>query len=186
MVFFESQKLYDKGEFFHEDGVPEDYYEIPLGLPDIKVKGSDITILTIGASLYAAVDAAKRLKEEFGISAEVIDARSLVPFDYELLLESVKKTGKLVLVSEACERGSYLSNISSNVTQFAFNYLDAPPVVVGAPNFISPCPELDHYYYPQADWILDAIHEKIQRLPGYSAMQNFTTLEKMRRERKGV
>ena len=72
----------------------EEYYEIPLGLPDIKVKGSDITILTIGASLYAAVDAAKRLKEEFGISAEVIDARSLVPFDYELLLESVKKTGK--------------------------------------------------------------------------------------------
>jgi hypothetical protein len=106
-------------------------------LPDVKRKGSDITILTVGAALYAGLHAAALL-EGRGLSAEVIDARSLVPFDYHVLIESVKKTGRLVLVSDACERGSFLNDIARNLTEFAFDYLDAPPVVVGAPNVISP------------------------------------------------
>ena len=76
--------------------------------------------------------------------------------------------------------------MARNITEFAFDYLDAPPVVVGAPNEISPCPELENYYYPQAGWILDAINEKILPLPGYTSEFNFTTLEKIRREKLGI
>lgn len=186
VVFFESQKLYDIGEKFHEGGVPEGYYEIPLGEPDVKRVGSDITILSVGATLYPAMAAAKRLSEEFKLEAEVIDARTLVPFNYQPVIESVKKTGRIVLVSDACERGSHLNDFASNITRFCFDYLDAPPMVVGAPNSISPCPELEKFYYPQADWILDAIHEGILPLPGYNPNMNFTKVEKLRREKKGI
>ncbi len=186
VVFFESQKLYDIGEMFHEGGVPDGSYEIELGKPDIKRTGRDITILTIGAALYAGIEAAKQLEEKYGLSAEVIDARCLVPFDYSIVAESVKKTGRIVIVSDACERGSHASDMARNITEFCFDYLDAPPVVIGAPNVISPCPELEHWYYPQAGWILDAISEKILPLPGHVAKMNYTTLEKMRLEKLGI
>ncbi len=186
VVFFESQKLYDTGELFHEGGVPTEYYEVAIGEPDIKRAGNDVTILTVGASLYPALEAADKLQAEYGLSAEVIDARSLVPFNYEKVVESVRKTGRIVLVSDACERGAHINDLARNITEFAFDVLDAPPVVVAAPNVICPCPELESYYYPQAGWILDAIHEKILPLPGYNAVMNFTTLEKMRREKLGI
>ncbi|MCL2085258.1 MAG: thiamine pyrophosphate-dependent enzyme, partial [Oscillospiraceae bacterium] len=186
VVFFEGQKLYDTGEMFHEGGVPTEYYEIPIGEPDIKRAGSDVTILTVGASLYAAVEAADLLKEKHGLSAEVIDARSLVPFNYEKVVESVKKTGRILLICDSCDRGAHAGDLARNITEFCFDYLDAPPVVVAAPNIICPCPELEEYYYPQASWILDAIHEKILPLPGHTALMNFTSVEKMRRERLGI
>ncbi|HHX72898.1 MAG TPA: dehydrogenase, partial [Clostridiales bacterium] len=185
VVFFESQKLYDIGEQFRES-VPAEYYEIPLGEPDIKRAGSDITILTVGAALYPAIEAANMLEEKYNLSAEVIDARSLVPFNYEPVLASVKKTGRILLVSDACERGSHLNDFARNITEMAFDDLDAPPVVVGAPNEISPCPELEQFYYPQAAWLLDAINEKILPLPGHVSLFNFTTLEKIRREKLGI
>ena len=127
VIFFESQRIYDKGEEFHEGGVPEGTYEIRIGEPDVKKSGKDVTILTIGAVLYRALEAAKILEEQYGISAEVIDARSIVPFDYEKVIESVKKTGKIVLVGDACERGSVMRDMASNITEMAFDYLDAPP-----------------------------------------------------------
>ena len=186
VVFFESQRIYDIGEQFHEGGVPAEYYEIPIGEPDVKRVGSDVTILTIGATLYRALDAAKELEEKYGISAEVIDARSLVPFNYEKVLESVKKTGRIILASDACERGSYLKDIAQNISEMAFDYLDAPPVVVGARNWITPSHELEDAFFPQPSWIIDAIHEKILPIPGYVAGQNFTDGEKARRSREGV
>ena len=186
VVFFESQKLYDMGEIFHEGGVPEGYYEVPIGEPDIKRAGDDLTILTVGASLYNGLEAARQLSEQFGLNAEVIDARSLVPFNYEKVIESVKKTGRVVLVSDACERGAHIADLARNITEFCFDYLDGPPVVVAAPNVICPCPELEQYYYPQPGWILDAVHEKILPLPGYTAGMNFTSIEKQRREREGI
>jgi len=185
VVFFESQKLYDTGEQFHQGGVPEGYYEIPLGEADIKRAGSDVTILSIGATLYQSIKAAKRLSEEFKLEAEVIDARTLVPFNYDTVIESIKKTGRIVLISDACERSSFLSDLAANITRLAFDYLDAPPVVVGAPNSISPCPELEQFYYPQAGWILDAIHEALLPLPGYTPAMNYTRVEKIRRAKKG-
>ncbi len=186
VVFFESQRLYDIGEMFNMDGVPEGYYEIPIGEPDIKKEGKDVTILTIGATLYNAIEAARILEEKHGISAEVIDARSIVPFNYEKVLESVKKTGRIILSSDACERGSHLNDIARNITEMAFDYLDAPPVVVGAKNWITPCFELENVYFPQADWMIDAIHEKIMPLKGHVAKNNFTINEQLRASKKGV
>ena len=78
------------------------------------------------------MDAAKELSEKYGIEAEVWDARSINPLDYEPLVESVKKTGRVLLSSDACERGSVMQMIAANLTRYAFDYLDAPPAVVGA------------------------------------------------------
>lgn len=186
VIFFESQRLYDIGEMFHMEGVPEGYYEIPIGEPDVKKEGKDITILTIGATLYRALDAAKILEEKYGLSAEVIDARSIVPFNYDKVIESVKKTGKIVLASDACERGSHLKDMAQTISEVAFDYLDAPPVVVGARNWITPAHELEDHFFPQPEWIVDAINEKIMPLKGHIAQSNFTTNEQLRRNKQGV
>ncbi|HIU46263.1 MAG TPA: dehydrogenase [Candidatus Fimadaptatus faecigallinarum] len=186
VVFFESQRLYDMGEQFHEGGVPEGYYEVEIGKPDIKREGKDITILSVGSTLYRAIKAADVLRDKYGMSAEIIDARTVVPFDYELVIESVKKTGRLVLVSDACERGSVLNDMARNVTELAFDYLDAPPVVVGARNWITPAHELENYFFPQPEWILDAIDAKIVPLPGHERTTNQTPIEQLRRSRMGV
>ena len=186
VVFFESQRIYDKGEEFHEGGVPEGYYEIPIGEPDIKRKGSDITILTIGATLYRALDAAKTLSEKYGVEAEVIDARSIVPFNYEKVVESVKKTGKILLASDACARGSILNDMAEKISELCFDYLDAPVVVVGARNWITPPYEFDGEFFPQASWILDNINDKIMKLDGYVSETDTSDAEMLRRAKKGV
>ena len=186
VIFFESQRIYDIGELFHEEGVPEGYYEIPIGEPDVKREGEDITILTVGSTLYNAVKAADTLKEQYGVSAEIIDARSLVPFDYDKVLASVKKTGKIILASDACSRNSYLKDIAETVTELAFDDLDAPPVVVGSKNWITPAHELEDEFFPQPDWIIDAIHEKILPLKGHNPVNNFTKNEQLRCSRKGL
>jgi 2-oxoisovalerate dehydrogenase E1 component len=97
VIFFESQRIYDEPEHFAKGGVPTGKYEIPFGEPDIKKTGKDLTILTSGATLYRALEAAKTLEEKHGLSVEVIDARSIVPFNYDLVLASVKKTRKILL-----------------------------------------------------------------------------------------
>ena len=186
VIFFESQRIYDIGELFHESGVPEGYYEVPIGEPDVKKKGKDITFLTVGATLYRALEAAKILEDSHGLSVEVIDARSIVPFNYEKVLESVKKTGRIVLASDACERGSHLKDIAQTISEVAFDYLDAPPVVIGSRNWITPAYELEDHFFPQPDWFIDAIHEKILPLKNHTAKNNFTTNEQLRRSRLGV
>jgi 2-oxoisovalerate dehydrogenase E1 component len=173
VIFFESQRIYDVPELFHEGGVPEDYYEIPFGEPDIKRAGSDITILSIGATLYRALEAADILKEKYGMSAEIIDARTLVPFNYELVIESVRKTGRIVLTSDANTRGSFLKEMAQTISELAFDDLDAPPIVVGSRNWIVPAHELENHFFPQAGWILDAIHQKIVPLQGYEPGTDF-------------
>jgi 2-oxoisovalerate dehydrogenase E1 component len=186
VIFFESQRLYGIGEEFHKEGVPEGYYEIPIGEPDLKREGQDVTILTIGATLYRAMEAAHMLKEKYGMSAEIIDARSLVPFNYDLVLESLKKTGRILLISDASERGSYLKDLAQNITELGFDDLDAPPVVVGSRNWITPAYELEDYFFPQPSWIIDAIHEKIVPLEKHVSSQNFTSGEMLRRSKFGV
>ena len=119
----------------------------------MKREGKDITILTIGATLYRALDAAKVLEEKYGMSAEVIDARSLVPFNYEKVLESVKKTGRIIIAGDATSRGSFLNDLARNVTELAFDELDAPPVVLGSRDWITPAYELEYAFFPQPSWI---------------------------------
>lgn len=185
VIFLESQRIYDIGEQFHEGGVPTEYYEVEMGDPDVKREGTDVTILSIGATLYRALEAADLFAEQ-GISAEIIDARSLVPFNYEKVIESVKKTGKLIVTGDACERGSHLNDFARNVTELAFDYLDAPPVVVGAMNWITPAHELEDYFFPQAFWMVDAYHEKIAPIPGYTPKKNYTELSQIETNKKGV
>ena len=156
VVFFESQRLYDQVELFREEGVPTDYYRIALGEPDIKRAGDDVTVLTIGPSLYPALKAAEELST-LGLEAEVIDARTLVPFNYDTLLASVRKTGHLLVVSEASERGSFAMTVSTNVARHAFGDLKAPPRVLGCPNWIVPGADMETTYFPQAHDIIDIV-----------------------------
>lgn len=186
VVFFESQRIYDIGELFHEGGVPDGYYEIPEGQPDVKRAGTDVTIVTVGATLYRALEAADLLREQYGVSAEVIDARFINPLDPEVILESVRKTGRLVLASDAVERGSFLYSIAGTITQLGFDHLDAPPVVVGSRNWITPAHELEDQFFPQKEWIVDAIHEKVLPLKGHSVSTVQTNGELARRYREGV
>jgi len=186
VVVFESQRIYDKAELFHEEGVPEGYYEIPIGEPNIKRKGEDVTILTIGSTLYTALEAADVLEEKYGMSAEVIDARSIVPFDYDLVIKSVEKTGRILLTSDACERGSILNDMARNIAESAFDFLDAPPVVVGSKNWITPSYEMEEYFFPQKEWIIDAIHEKILPLQGHKPVNDYSTMERNRKNKLGV
>ncbi len=186
VVFFESQRIYDVGEQFHEGGVPSERYEIEFGDVNKVRDGKDVTILTIGAALYRAVDAAKQLSEKYGMEADVINLHSLVPLDYTKIIESVKKTGRVVLVSDACARGSFMNDVSKNITELCFDDLDAPPVVVGARNWITPPFEFDEYFFPQPGWIIDAIHEKLVPLPGHVVENGCTEAEALRRAKKGV
>jgi len=186
VVFFESQRVYDVGEMFHAEGVPYGYYEIPIGEPDIKRAGNDITILTIGATLYRAIEAAEILQEKYGLSAEIIDARSLVPFNYQPVIESVRKTGRIVISGDASSRCSFMRELASNITELAFDYLDAPPVVVGSRNWITPAYELEEYFFPQASWIIDAIHQKLLPLKGHSINNDFSDFGQLLRNAKGV
>jgi 2-oxoisovalerate dehydrogenase E1 component len=187
VVFFESQRIYDIGEMFHEGGVPETPYEIEMGAVNKVRNGADVTLLTIGATLYKAVEAADILEKKYGMSADVINIHSLVPLDYSDIIESVKKTGRVVLSSDACARGSYINDIAETITELAFDYLDAPPVVVGAQNWVTPPFEFDTEFFPQEGWILDAINEKIVPLPGHTdKVSNFIDVEQLRRARLGV
>ena len=186
VVFFESQRIYDVGEQFHEGGVPAERYEIEFGDVNKVRDGKDVTIITVGAVLYRAVEAAKTLSEKYGMEADIINLHSLVPLDYTKLIESVKKTGRVVLVSDACARGSFMNDVAKNITELCFDDLDAPPVVVGARNWITPPFEFDEFFFPQASWILDSIHEKIVPLPGYVAENGCTETEAIRRAKQGV
>ncbi len=186
VIFFESQRIYDIGEQFHKGGVPTGYYEIPIGEPDVKREGKDITFLTIGHTLYPALQAAKELETVYGMSAEVIDARSLVPFNYEKVIASVKKTGKIIVAGDATARGSFLNDLAANISSLCFDYLDAPVGVLGSRNWITPAHELESAFFPQPSWFIDMIHERIQPLNGYIPGENFTDAEMIRRAKKGV
>jgi 2-oxoisovalerate dehydrogenase E1 component len=186
VVYLERQRVYDVGEQFVFGGVPEGYYEVKEGEPALRKSGTDITIVTIGATLYKAMDAAETLSSKYGVSAEVIDSRFINPLRYEIILTSVRKTGKCLLASDACERGSFLHTMASNISQMAFDSLDAPVAVVGARNWITPSAEMEDAFFPQKQWILDAIHERIMPLGGHSVSTDQSITEMLRRNDRGI
>ena len=173
-------------ELFQPGGVPSEAYEITMGEPDVKRPGKDLTILSVGATLYRALAAADELAERYGVSCEVIDARSLVPFDYTKVIESVRKTRKILLTSDACERGSILHTFASKITQFAFDELDAPPVVVGSRNWITPADEVEDAFFPQPADMIDAVHEHLLPLAGYTLVRPCSTSDHIRWSAQGV
>jgi 2-oxoisovalerate dehydrogenase E1 component len=186
VIFFESQRLYGYPEEFVEGGVPKDAYEVPFGEPAVRKEGTDLTILTIGATLYRALDAVKVLEEKYGISCEVIDARSMVPFNYDKVIESVKKTRKILLASDACDRGSFLHTMASTINILAFDELDAPPVVLGARNWIVPPDEIEDAFFPYTADFIDTVHEHILPLKGYKTKRDCSCLELLRRNRLAI
>lgn len=120
VIFMESELMYgDKGP------VPEEEYLLPIGVADVKRQGSDVTIVSFGKILKVALAAATELEKE-GISAEVIDLRSVRPIDFATIIESIKKTNRLVVVEEAWPLASISSEIAFHVQKNAFDYLDAP------------------------------------------------------------
>ena len=144
VLFLEHKMLYaKKGE------VPEDEYLIPLGVADIKRQGTNLTLVSYGRMVDISLAAAKTLEKE-GVSAEVIDLRSLQPLDEETILSSVRKTGHLVIVHEAPVRGGFGGEVAAVVAEKALGYLDAPIKRVGAPWVPVPfSPTLEDAYVPQ-------------------------------------
>ena len=185
VIFFESQRSYEISELFQPDGVPEGFYEVPLGEPDIKRSGKDVTIVTAGHTLYTALKAADIL-QGYGLEAELVDLRTLAPLNYAPIVESVKKTGRVLLCSDACQRGSFLNDVAQNITELAFDYLDAPAVVIGSRNWITPAYELEKAFFPQPEWLVDAIHQKILPLPGHTCVSDFSSEEQIRLSSLGI
>ncbi len=186
VIFLESQKCYDTGELFEKKGVPEGYYEIPIGEPSLKKEGKELTIITLGPTLYTAMAAAKTLEEKYGINTAIIDLRSTTPLNYAPIIESVKKTGKVLLVTDAAERGSFMHTVASRISEYCFDSLDAPPVVVGSRNWITPAAELEAAYFPQTEWLIDAIHERVIPLKNHRTATNQSVLEMKRRDKEGI
>jgi pyruvate/2-oxoglutarate/acetoin dehydrogenase E1 component len=152
VMFVESQALYGMKGL-----VPEGEYLVPLGVADVKRAGTDITLVAWGPLVHDCLKAADKLKAERGVSAEVIDLRSLVPLDLETILRSVQKTGRCVVASQAIHIGSYTGEIASTIQDEAFDYLDAPVKRVGAKNGIAPQSHiLEAAFLPNVNDILAA------------------------------
>ena len=157
VMFMEHKMIYPI-----RSAVPEDEYTIPFGKADIKREGKDITIFAYSNMVLKSLGAAEALSRE-GISCEVVDPRTLVPLDIGLLLSSVKKTHRLLIVSEACRRGSVASDISARVTEEAFDCLHAPVKIVAGLNTSIPYNStLEKASIPQETDIMEAVRKLLQ------------------------
>ncbi|MDW5299233.1 MAG: alpha-ketoacid dehydrogenase subunit beta [Sedimentibacter sp.] len=155
VIFFENKILYkEKGE------VPEDEYLVTIGKAKVVKEGTDITIISYSIAMKKAYEVAEKLEKE-GIHAEVIDLRTLVPYDKEAILESVKKTHRLAIIHEAVKQGGAGSEIAAFVAENALEYLDAPIMRFGAPFTPVPfSPPLEKEYRLDSDKITKEIKEK--------------------------
>ncbi|HKW15799.1 MAG TPA: pyruvate dehydrogenase complex E1 component subunit beta, partial [Candidatus Krumholzibacteria bacterium] len=151
VVFYE-----DKMMFRYKGPVPNEEYTIPLGLADIKRSGDDITIVATSSMVQVALGAAKML-EDAGISAEVIDPRTLWPLDEKTIIESVKKTSRAIVVDEGYQRYGVTAEIASVIAEGAFHYLDGPVKRVGAMHVPIPfSPSLEDATVPSEQQVFDA------------------------------
>ncbi|WP_206172718.1 alpha-ketoacid dehydrogenase subunit beta [Acidilutibacter cellobiosedens] len=160
VVFVEQKTLYKvKGP------VPEDEdFIIPLGEGEIKHEGKDVTIVSYGRMLPRVIKVAEEMEKE-GVSIEVVDPRTLVPLDKEMIINSVKKTGRLILVNEAAKTGGYLGEIASVVTESeAFDYLDSPIIRLAGLDVPIPYnPELEKAVVPSEEQIKSAVNKTLNR-----------------------
>jgi pyruvate dehydrogenase E1 component beta subunit len=158
VMFFEHKLLYPiKGP------VPEEPYAIPLGKADVKREGSDVTVIGLALTVHQALEAADILAKE-GISVEVIDPRTIVPFDKEAILKSVRKTGKVVIVDEDYDRCGFASWVAAIIADEAFEYLDAPIKRVTTPNIPIPfSPPLEKHILPSTEKIIRAVETVVRK-----------------------
>lgn len=152
IIFMESEQMYgDKGE------VPEEEYLIPLGVADIKRSGTDVTIVSFGKIIKEAFTAADELEKE-GISCEVIDLRTIRPMDYNTIFESVKKTNRLVILEESWPFGNISTEITYQVQNHLFDYLDAPIVKINTADTPAPySPVLLAEWLPNSQDVIKAV-----------------------------
>jgi len=156
VIFIEHKILYNR-----KGPVPEKEYFLPLGKAEIKREGDDFTIVATSRMVERALSASDELKKE-GISVEVIDPRTLVPLDKETILSSVKKTGRVLIVHEACERAGFGAEVAAILAKEAFDYLDAPIERLGAKNTPMPfSPNLEDFVMPKIDDIVDRVRRVI-------------------------
>ena len=158
VVFLESEKMYgDKGE------IPEGEYIIPIGVANIRRKGSDVTIVSFGKIIKVALEAAEVLEKE-GISCEVIDLRTVRPIDYPAVVESVKKTNRCVVVEESWPLASISSEIAYHLQRYAFDYLDAPVMrVTQSDTPFAFSPTLIDEALPNVDRVVKAVKTTLYR-----------------------
>jgi acetoin:2,6-dichlorophenolindophenol oxidoreductase subunit beta len=158
VIFYEHKLLYRT-----QCEVPEESYSIPLGKADIKRKGKDVTIVATAIMVHKALEAAAELEKE-GIDVEIVDPRTLVPLDEETIIESVKKTGRVIVVHEAVKRGGFGGEIASMIAESeAFDYLDAPIKRLGGLAVPTPYnPTLEKAVIPQVPDIIDAVKETVR------------------------
>ena len=152
VIFMESEQMYgDKGE------VPEDEYILPIGVADIKRKGTDVTIVSFGKIIKEAYTAADELSKE-GIECEIIDLRTVRPMDHEAIFESVKKTNRLVILEEAWPFGNVATEITYQVQSQVFDYLDAPIEKINTADTPAPfSPVLLAEWLPNSDDVIKAV-----------------------------
>ncbi len=158
VIFMESEQMYgDKGE------VPEGEYLIPIGVADIKRKGSDVTIVSFGKIIKEAYKAADELAKE-GIECEIIDLRTVRPLDIDSILESVKKTNRLVILEEAWPFGNVSTEITYQIQKLAFDYLDAPIIKINTADTPAPfSPELLAEWLPNSKDVVKAVKKVLYR-----------------------
>lgn len=156
VVFCEHKLLYPiEGE------VPDEEYTIPFGVADVKREGEDVTIVATLYMVHKALSAAERLEKE-GISAEIIDPRTLTPLDKKAIIRSVKKTGRIVIVSEDCKTAGVSAEIAAIIAEEALDYLDAPVKRVAEPDTPIPfSPPLEQYVIPDEKAIIKAVKEVV-------------------------
>lgn len=156
VMFFEHKRIMWAGP---TSEVPDEEYLIPFGQAAIKREGSDVTVVATAYMVTLALNAAEKMQEK-GISLEIIDPRTIVPFDKETVLNSVKKTGRLVVFTEECQTGSFAAQVAAIVADEGFDYLDAPIKRVNAPD--TPVPYgvvLEDFWIPNEDKLIKAINE---------------------------
>ena len=159
VIFFEHKALYRriKGE------VPDGDYTVPIGRAAVHREGTDLSIVTYGAMLWVAVEAAQQLEKE-GISAEIVDLRTILPLDEETVLSSVKKTSRVILLHEDTITGGIGAELAARIAEKAFDYLDAPLARIAAPDTPVPfSPPLEEAFLPNVPLVL----EKARRLCSY-------------------
>jgi 2-oxoisovalerate dehydrogenase E1 component beta subunit len=142
-----------------KEELPTDDYAVPIGKAAVRRKGSNLSIITYGAMVYVALDAATELEKE-GIDIEVLDLRSLLPFDREAVLETVKKTSKVILLHEDTRIGGFAGELAALISEEAFDYLDGPIRRITAPDTPVPfSPPLEEFFLPKVSDVLRVARE---------------------------
>jgi 2-oxoisovalerate dehydrogenase E1 component beta subunit len=156
VLYFEHKHLYRR----IKDEVPDERYTVPFGEARVHREGDDVTIVTWGAMVYTADEAATKVEEEDGLSVEILDLRTLMPWDKDAVLKSVEKTSKALVLHEDTRTGGFGAEIVATIAEEAFEHLDGPVTRVTAPDTPVPfSPPLEKAFIPQVEDVVAGLKE---------------------------